>query len=69
MKNKKKITGTDMGIVFSIIGMIASIIVIIMNFIDGESKTVGIVLFCACLATLSANVGIKKEQYFKECKK
>lgn len=61
MKNKKKITSTDVGIIFSIIGIIASIIVIIMNFIDGENKTVGIALLCSCSATLSANVRNKKD--------
>lgn len=63
MKNnneKKKITGTDLGIIFSIIGIIASIILIVLNFINAENKTVGIVLLCACSASLSANVTNKK---------
>ena len=52
MKN----TGTDIAVISSIIGMLASIIVIIINFIDGESKTIGIVLFCCCTATLCTNI-------------
>ena len=40
-KNKgKKFTGTDLGIIFSIIGIIASIILIVLNFINDESKTI-----------------------------
>lgn len=61
MKNKKKITVTDVGIICSILGIIASIIIVIMNFIDGESNTVGMVLFCACFTILLANVGNKKK--------
>ena len=60
MKNNKKLNGTDIGIIFSIIGMIASIAVIILNFIDGESKAVGIALFCSCTATLLTNVRNKR---------
>ena len=34
-KNKeKKFTGTDLGIIFSIIGIIASIILIVLNFVN-----------------------------------
>ena len=60
MKDRKKLSGTDMGIVLSIIGIIASVAVIVMNFIDGESKAVGIALFCSCTATLSINVRNKR---------
>lgn len=61
MKEKnKKITATDIGIIFSIIGIIASIILIVLNFIDNESKAIGISLFCACTASLAANVNNKK---------
>lgn len=56
----KKITGTDLGIIFSIIGIIASIILVVLNFINDESKTIGIILLCACSASLSANVNNKK---------
>lgn len=57
---EKKITGTDLGIIFSIIGMIASIILIILNFVNDESKTIGIVLLCSCSANLCANARNKK---------
>ena len=57
-----KINGTDIGIIFSVIGMIASIVVIIMNFIDGESKSVGIALLCSCAAVLSTNVRNKRSE-------
>ena len=61
MKNEKETTDLNkMGIIFSIVGIIASILVIIINIIDGESKTLGIVLLCACSATLSANVVNRK---------
>ena len=60
-KNKeKKITGTDLGIIFSIIGMIASIILIVLNLVNDESKTIGIVLLCTCSANLCTNVSNKK---------
>lgn len=58
--NEKKITGTDLGIMFSIIGIVASIILIVLSFINDESKTIGIILLCACSASLSANVTNKK---------
>ena len=46
---KKKITGSDVGIMFSIIGIIASIIVIIINAIKTESIGVGIGLLLFCI--------------------
>ena len=60
MKNNKTADINKVGIIVSIIGIIASIAVIIMNMIDGESKTIGIVLLCACTATLSANIVNRK---------
>lgn len=62
MKKKRKITGPDVGIIISIVGIIASIIVIIMNVMNGESVTVGIGLLCYCSVTLSVNVRNKKEE-------
>ena len=56
----KKISGNDAGIIMSIIGMIASIIVIVLNLIDHESITTGLVLLLACTTTLSTNVRNKK---------
>lgn len=58
--NEKKITGTDFGILLLILGMIASIILIVFRFINHESKTIGVVLLCACSACLSAIVANKK---------
>ncbi len=58
--NQKKITITDLGIIFSIIGIIASIVLIILNFINSESTIFGIILLCACSSCLSANVTNKK---------
>ena len=61
-KNKrKKVTGNDIGIIFSIMGIVASIILIVLNFIDNESKTIGITLLCACIASLAANISNKKK--------
>ena len=62
MKKQKKINGTDLGILFSIVGLLASVAVIVINLIDRENLAVGIALFCACAATLSTNVRNKKNQ-------
>lgn len=56
----KKINEYDVGIIFSIIGIIASLLVIIINVINHESITVGIGLICSCSATLATNVRNKK---------
>ena len=61
MKNKKKITGPDVGIAFSIVGIIASILVIIINAIDRESVGVGIGLLIFCFLTLLTNIKNKKD--------
>ena len=42
MKKKRKITGPDVGIIFSIIGIIASILVIILDALKSESIGVGL---------------------------
>ena len=60
--NKKKIIGTDLGVIFSIIGIIASLILIIFNFINDESKTIAIVLLCGCSASLCVNARNKKNE-------
>ena len=63
MKEKKKvITSENLGILFSVIGIIASIIVIILNFVNNENKTIGIVSLCTCSVSLSANVNNKKNK-------
>ena len=59
MKNKR-INGYDVGIVFSIIGIIASIIVIIIDIIKKESVGVGIGLVIFCFLSLFTNIKNKK---------
>ena len=59
MKNKK-INGYDVGIVFSIVGIVASIIVIIIDIIKKESVGVGIGLVIFCLLSLFINIKNKK---------
>lgn len=60
-KDKKKITGIDIGVKCSIIGIIASIVLIVMNIIENESTTIGIVLLGACAANLAVNMKNKKD--------
>ena len=60
MKEKKQGNITNVGIAISILGIIASLAVIVINVIDGTSKTVGIVLLCACALGLINNVNIKR---------
>lgn len=57
----KKITGPDVGIVCSIIGIIASILVIIINILKKESVGVGIGLLIFCFLTLLTNIKNKKD--------
>ena len=61
MKNSKKITGPDVGIICSIVGIIASILVIIINALKKESAGVGIGLLVFCFLTLSTNIKNKKD--------
>lgn len=56
----RKITGIDIGIILSAVGMLASIVVIILNLIKGGDKTVGIILLCSCSSTFSLCVKRKK---------
>jgi hypothetical protein len=63
MKEKntgKKITGTNLGIIFSIMGIITSLILIVLNFVNGESMTIGIILLLSCSGSLSAIISNKK---------
>ena len=62
MKKKRKITGTDVGIAMSVVGLLASLIVIVFSFIDGTSKATGVALFCACSACLSMNARNKRNE-------
>lgn len=59
---KKKITGSDVGIVLSIVGIIASILVIIIDVINKESVGVGIGLLLFCILSLSTNVRNKRNE-------
>lgn len=62
MKKKQKITSSDIGIIFSIIGIIASIFVIIINALKSDSVGVGIGLLLFCILTLSTNVRNKRNE-------
>ena len=62
MKKKKKLTGSDVGVIFSVIGIIASIFVIIINALKNESIGVGIGLLLFCILTLSTNVRNKRNE-------
>ena len=53
---KRKLTGNEIGIVASIFGIIASIILIILNLIDNDNLTIGIILLCSCSITLISNI-------------
>ena len=59
---KKKKTGSDIGIIFSIVGIVASILVIIINYLNNESVGVGIGLLLFCILTLSTNVRNKRNE-------
>lgn len=56
----KKITFNKLGLIFSIIGIVASILVIMLNIIDKENIIIGIALFCACFLSLLININYKK---------
>ena len=60
--NNKKIIGFDTGIIFSLVGIIASILVIIINALKNESVGVGIGLLLFCILTLSTNVRNKNKE-------
>jgi len=51
----KKVTGADVGIIFSLIGIIASILVIVINVFKHESVGVGIGLLLFCILSLITN--------------
>ena len=56
MRKKRKITGPDVGIIFSIIGIIASILVIILDALKSESIGVGLGLLIFYLLSLLINM-------------
>ena len=59
---KKKITGSDIGIIFSIVGIVASILVVIIDALKNESVGVGIGLLLFCILTLSTNARNKRNE-------
>ena len=62
----KKITGPDVGIILSIVGIIASILVIVIDIVKKESVGVGIGLLLFGILTLSTNVRNKRnEKWYK----
>ena len=58
----KKINEYTLGIIFSIVGIIASIAIIILKLISKDNITVGIVLLVACVLSLIVNIKQKKEK-------
>jgi hypothetical protein len=58
----KKITGPDVGIILSIVGIIASVLVIVIDAIKKESVGVGIGLLFFCVLALSTNVRNKRNE-------
>lgn len=59
-KEKRVITGNDIGIICSGVGIVFSIILIGLNIIDHEGLEIGIVLLCACTVNLIVNIRFKK---------
>lgn len=62
MKENKKINGYDVGIIFSIVGIIASILVIIIDALKNESVGVGIGLLLFCILSLLINIKQKRNE-------
>lgn len=58
----KKISNSDVGIIAASIGMIASMVVIIINALQKESLAVGIGLLLFCILSLSTNVRNKRNE-------
>lgn len=58
----KKINEYTLGIIFSIVGIIASIAIIILKLISKDNITVGIVLLIACVLSLIVNIKQKKDK-------
>lgn len=61
MQGNKKITGFDVGIVCSIVGIVASILVIVINALKEESVGVGIGLLIFSFLSLLINIKNKKD--------
>ena len=62
----KKISSSDVGIIAASIGMIASVVVIIINALQKESIGVGIGLLLFCILSLSTNVRNKRNEIHKK---
>lgn len=60
-KEEKGLKAADIGILCSSIGLLASIALIVMNLLDGESVVLGLILLCACGVNLLANLKNKRE--------
>ena len=58
----KKKSSSDVGIIAASIGMIASVVVIIINALQKESIGVGIGLLLFCILSLSTNVRNKRNE-------
>ncbi len=58
----KKINEYTLGIIFSIVGIIASIAIIILKLISKDNLTVGIVLLIACVLSLIVNIKQKNNK-------
>ncbi len=58
---KKKINEYDLGIIFSIVGIIASIGVIALKLFNKENIAIGILLLVACIGMLVINIKQKKD--------
>lgn len=58
MDKKIKITGTDIGIICSVLGCAASAVVIVLE----ENKSIGAVLLLCCIACLFSMFTLKKRK-------
>lgn len=59
----KKITGTDMHRIFSVLGIVMGIILILM---DGKNVAIGLILMSTCSASLASCKKSKNEKIEKE---
>ena len=58
----KKFNEYTLGIIFSIIGIIASIAIIVLKLISKDNVAIGIVLLVACISALIVNINQKKDK-------
>ena len=58
----KKFNEYTLGIIFSIIGIIASIGIIALKLFNKENIAIGIVLLVACISVLIVNIKQKKDK-------